>query len=106
MFLFKKLYDNFEEYVCAALVLLMVFCLALQVVMRIFTGSSFAWTEELSRYSFLWAVFVGAALAVKRGGHVRITAQFGHLGVRARLFFRILGDAVWVIFNIFFVSTC
>lgn len=106
MFLLKKLYDNFEEYVCAALVLLMVFCLVLQVVMRVLTGASFAWTEELSRYSFLWAVFVGAALAVKRGGHVRITAQFGHLGVRARLFFRILGDAVWVIFNIFFVSTC
>ena len=60
MSFFKKCYDNFEEYVCAGLVFLMIFCLVLQVVMRIFTGSSFAWTEELSRYSFLWAVFVGA----------------------------------------------
>ena len=106
MSFFKKCYDNFEEYVCAGLVFLMIFCLVLQVVMRIFTGSSFAWTEELSRYSFLWAVFVGAALAVKRGGHVRITAQFGRLGLKARLFFRVLGDAVWIAFNIYFITVC
>ena len=72
----KQLYDNFEEGACALFVAVMVLCLFLQVAMRIAVGSSLAWTEELSRYSFLWAVYVGAALAVKRGGHVRITAQF------------------------------
>ena len=76
MSFFKQLYDNFEEGACALFVAVMVLCLFLQVAMRIAVGSSLAWTEELSRYSFLWAVYVGAALAVKRGGHVRITAQF------------------------------
>ena len=77
MSFFKQLYDNFEEGACALFVAVMVLCLFLQVAMRIAVGSSLAWTEELSRYSFLWAVYVGAALAVKRGGHVRITAPSG-----------------------------
>ena len=106
MNLLKKLYDNFEEIVCAFWVALMIFCLTLQTVWRVITGSSFAWTEELSRYSFIWAVFFAAALAVKRGAHVRITAQFGPLGTNARLFFRILSDLIWIGFNIFFVFVC
>lgn len=103
MFLLRNFYDNFEEYACSLFVGVMIGCLALQVGMRICTGSSLAWTEELSRYSFLWSVYVGAALAVKRGGHVRITAQFSRLSTNGRLFFRILGDLIWIGFNIFFV---
>ena len=64
-------------------------------------GSSIAWTEELSRYSFLWAVYVGAALAVKRGGHVRITAQFMCLSTKWRLVFRVLGDIIWIAFSLY-----
>ena len=92
----KQLYDNFEEGACALFVAVMVLCLFLQVAMRIAVGSSLAWTEELSRYSFLWAVYVGAALAVKRGGHVRITAQFMFLSTRWRLVLRAVGDIIWI----------
>lgn len=101
MSLLKNIYHNFEEYVCTLLVGTMIVCLGLQVVMRIFSGSSIAWTEELSRYTFLWAVYIGAALAVKRGGHVRITAQFGLLSTKWRVFFRVLGDAIWIAFNMY-----
>ena len=101
MSFFKQLYDNFEEGACALFVAVMVLCLFLQVAMRIAVGSSLAWTEELSRYSFLWAVYVGAALAVKRGGHVRITAQFMFLPTRWRLVFRAVGDIIWIGFSLY-----
>lgn len=101
MSILKNIYDNFEEYACVLLVGTMIVCLGLQVAMRMFSGSSIAWTEELSRYSFLWAVYIGSALAVKRGGHVRITAQFSPLSIQKRLIFRVLGDAVWIAFNIY-----
>ena len=102
----KKLYDNFEEIFCALFVGIMIFALTLQTFMRTITGASPAWTEELSRYAFIWAVFLACALAVKRGAHVRITAQFSLLGLKARLFFRILSDLIWIGFNIFFVFVC
>ena len=97
----KQLYDNFEEGACALFVAVMVLCLFLQVAMRIAVGSSLAWTEELSRYSFLWAAYVGAALAVKRGGHVRIAAQFMFLPTRWRLVFRAVGDIIWIGFSLY-----
>lgn len=106
MQILRKIYDNFEEIVCTLFVGVMIFALTTQTVWRVFTGSSFAWTEELSRYSFIWAVFLAAALAVKRGAHVRITAQFSLMNIKARLFFRILSDLIWIGFNIFFVFTC
>ncbi len=101
MSVLKTVYDNFEEGACALFIGVMVICLFLQVAMRIAVGSSLAWTEELSRYSFLWAVYVGAALAVKKGGHVRITAQFMLLSIRWRLVFRILGDIIWIGFSLY-----
>lgn len=102
----RKIYDNFEEIVCTFFVAVMIFALSTQTIWRVFTGSSFAWTEELSRYSFIWAVFLAAALAVKRSAHVRITAQFSFMSLRARMAVRIFADLVWIGFNIFFVFVC
>jgi len=47
-----------------------VFCLSIffiSVLIQIFTrylGISVLWTEELTNYSFIWAVFMGAAVMV------------------------------------------
>jgi TRAP-type C4-dicarboxylate transport system permease small subunit len=97
------MYANLEEYVSAFLVGLMILCLMLQVGVRIVIGAGLAWTEELSRFCFIWAVYVGASLAAKRAAHVRISAQFLLAPVKVRLFFRIVADSIWIGFNIFFV---
>ena len=94
--LLKKLYLHFEEYMAVLACAIMVLALTSQVVMRLFTGESFAWSEEMSRYGFLWAVYLGAAFAAKKAIHVRITAQFLKAGYKTRLFFRIIADALWV----------
>ncbi|MDR1776510.1 MAG: TRAP transporter small permease [Desulfovibrio sp.] len=92
----KKLYDNFEEIFCVFTMAIMVGCLAIQILIRVTIGSSLAWTEELSRYSFLWTVYIGAVLVAKRNGHVRITAQFLLMPAKVRLAFRLLADIIWV----------
>ena len=61
MSFFKQLYDNFEEGACALFVAVMVLCLFLQCHAHR-RGSSLAWTEELSRYSFLWPCMSGPPL--------------------------------------------
>lgn len=74
----------------------MILCLSAQVLVRMTIGSSIAWTEELSRYTFLWSVYLGTALVAKRGAHVRVTAQFLWMKDNMRMFFRVLGDIIWV----------
>lgn len=102
----RNLYRNLEEYLCVAFCALMVICLALQVLVRTLTGDSLAWTEELSRYSFIWTVYMAMCLATKRLGQVRITAQFLKASLRTRLFFRIISDVVCILFNIFIIWVC
>ena len=106
MQILRKIYDNFEEIICTFFVGVMIFALTTQTVWRFVTGSSFAWTEELSRYSFIWAVFFAAALAVKRTAHVRITAQFSLMNLKTRMVIRVISDLIWIGFNIFFVFVC
>lgn len=97
----RTFYDHFEEAFCALVMGAMVACLMLQVGVRFATGAGVAWTEELSRYTFLWTVFVGAALVAKQNAHVRITAQYLLMPLKVRLAFRIFTDAVWVCFNLY-----
>jgi len=44
---------------------------ALGVTTRAF-GMSYSWTEELARYSMIWAVYLGASVATARAAHVRM----------------------------------
>ena len=99
----RQLYDHLEEWLSSAFLAIMILCLALQVLVRMVTGSGLDWAEEMSRFTFIWAVYIGSSLAAKRGAHVRLSAQFLLVPVGARLFFHMLADGVWVAFNVFFV---
>ena len=50
-----------------ALMVIMVFS---NVVLRYVFNSGITASEELSRFCFLWLIFVGSVLALKEGGHL------------------------------------
>ena len=102
----KKLYFNFETYICVALVAVMIVSLTAQVGVRIVTGSAVAWAEEVSRYCFICTVYLGTAVAAQKLTHVRITAQFMYLPVHVRLVFRIIADIILFGFNVFVAWLC
>lgn len=54
-----------------------------QVVARYVLLISTPWTEELARLFFVWAVFLGAAIGVKRNLHTRLDFLFVRLPPRA-----------------------
>ena len=99
----RQLYEHLEEWLSSTFLAIMILCLACQVLIRMATGSGLDWAEEMSRFTFIWAVYIGSSLAAKRGAHVRLSAQFLLLPVKGRLFFHLLADAIWVGFNLFFV---
>lgn len=99
----RYLYDHFEEIFSSFFLVIMIGSLAFQVIVRATLGSAVSWAEELSRYTFVWAVYIGASLAAKKGAHVCITAQLLLVPPKVRLAFRILADFIWVGFNLFFV---
>ena len=64
----------------------MLFFTFIQVVARYLFESSLVYSEELSRYLFVWTVFLGLPVVAKRGGHMAVTALSGRLkGAAARM---------------------
>ncbi len=51
----------------------MIVFISLQIVFRVFF-KALVWTEEATRYLLVWASFLGASLAYKRGMHIAVTA--------------------------------
>lgn len=71
----NKLVDHY----CKALSVLMVMCLAAMVIMvfgnvvlRYGFNSGITVSEELSRWAFLWVVFLGATVAVHEKAHMGV----------------------------------
>lgn len=59
--------------------------LTLQVAGRQLPGFFFPWTEEVSRFLFVWLAFLGTALAVQRNAHVAIYFVADRMGSRLQL---------------------
>lgn len=102
----RKLYINFEAYICVTLLAVMITCLTLQVLIRIISGGSLAWAEEMSRFCFIGSVYLGSAVAAQHLAHVRVTAQFMLMPVKARLFFRVIADIILIGFNLALAYIC
>jgi len=91
--------DNAEEILAGSMLMATVVLLFMQVVLRYFFGKSIAWTEEMSRYTFMWMVYIAASLAAKQDTHIRVTAQLSILPESLRRYVLLVADLLWLAFN-------
>lgn len=64
--------QKWTEHVLAALLALMAILLLINVVARYFFHTGIAASDEIARLSFVWMVFLGAAVAVRDRAHIGI----------------------------------
>lgn len=69
--------------VIVALLAAMTITVALQIVLRYFFASPLPWGEEITRYMFVYLIFLGAAAGIHAGVHVSIDAIVIRLPPRA-----------------------
>lgn len=105
MKLLKFLDDNFEMYICVALLSVMTTVLAVQVFMRYIMQASLSWSEELARYMFVWLVYLGISYGAKIMRHIKIEAALGLFPKKWRPYIVILGDVIFWGFAIFICYT-
>ncbi len=75
--------DRILDGVAAGLLTVTLSLSFVQVVARYVFQVSTPWTEELARLCFVWGVFLGAAIGVKRNLHTRVDFVFVRLPARA-----------------------
>jgi tripartite ATP-independent transporter DctM subunit len=68
-----RLIGRATEFVGAMLVLVETCILFAGVVSRYVFDSPIIWTDELATFLFLWLSMIGAVVAVRRDGHMRLT---------------------------------
>lgn len=94
---------RFELIVANASLAALVLVLAAQIFFRYVLHIGLSWSEEVSRFVFVWFVYISASLAAQRGSHIRVTLFARLLPVPERFVF-LLADLVWVVFNAFVVA--
>lgn len=75
----------FEEIVGGIFMTVMTLATVANVIARYAFNSPIQWAEELSRYSFIWLVFIGAALCSKHRRHITIDSLLMVLPARIRI---------------------
>ena len=95
---------------CRWLDTLMALCLALMVVLvfgnvflRYAFNSGITLSEELSRWLFVWMIFLGAIVALKEHGHLGTDMLVGRLGAAGKKICFLLshGLMLWICYLLF-----
>jgi TRAP-type transport system small permease protein len=102
----KRLVDGFHRlltWLLVATVAILVVPVTMQVVSR-YTAliPSYIWTEELSRFLFIWMVMLGAMIAVREGTHFEVDV-WPELPARAAALLRITANVFVLVFALVFV---
>lgn len=69
----RKILNQIEEYLCAAMLLFIAALAFANVVVRYLTDGSLAFTEELIVNLFVWITVLGGAIAFKRRAHLGVS---------------------------------
>ncbi|MDR2932687.1 MAG: TRAP transporter small permease [Oscillospiraceae bacterium] len=97
MAILRWLDKNAELAFSSIMLVLMVLCVSLQVVGRYVMKVPNPWTEEASRYMFVYMVFASIGICARRSKHIRITIMHSLLPKRLIPYLDIFSDLCFAI---------
>lgn len=98
---FLQKYDKFEEYLLIGSLVFNVLLIFSQIFMRTIFNYSLSWTEELSRYIFIWQTWLGTSIALKYKQHIRVEILINIFKKANKKILEISVNLIWIAFSIF-----
>jgi len=99
--MFFRLLSRFVELLVILIAGIIVAIVTTEVTLRYLFSHSLVFTEELSRYLMVWIVFLGSALAIRDGSHIRIQILVNRLGPRMQQIVQLAAYALIIAFLVF-----
>ncbi|CAB5660532.1 2,3-diketo-L-gulonate TRAP transporter small permease protein yiaM [Delftia tsuruhatensis] len=87
-----RLFIRTVEWLLVALLGLMVVLVFGNVVLRYGFNTGWVFSEEVSRFLFMWLTLLGALLALHHGGHLGMNSVVAALPVAGQRVLRFIGD--------------
>ena len=97
-------YDQLEEKLLCASLVATTLIIFMQIIMRSFLNSSITWSEELTRYIFIWQIWLGVSIAERENDHIYL--EIVNSLVKSETIKRcvkIIANLIMIAFNIFLV---
>ena len=99
---FLQKYDKFEEYLLIGSLVFNVLLIFSQIFMRTIFNYSLSWTEEFSRYIFIWQTWLGTSIALKYKQHIRVEILINIFKkAKNKKILEISVNLIWIAFSIF-----
>lgn len=95
---FLDLIEKLEKFILAVTVPVMIVVMVYQVILRYVFSSSNSWSEELTRYLFIFNVMIAAAIAVRRNSHLQIDILINLLSPKMKKIFTIAATLAGIVF--------
>jgi TRAP-type C4-dicarboxylate transport system permease small subunit len=80
--------------VAAVLLICAVIMMTVQIVLRVAFAAPLSWVEEVVRYAFVWAVYLGSVVALTRDTHIRVMVMVEPFGKAGR---RVSDALSWIV---------
>lgn len=102
-----KLYKLLEKLIRVVIAALMVGMVAINfanVICRYYLNASLAWSEEISRFLLIWAVFLGAILAYIKDEHLSLDMVVSLFSPKVRRVLAIIVDLLVMVATVFIIK--
>lgn len=90
----KKIFDFLEVYLPTSIFFLLIISVSIEVFSRYVLNKPTPKFFELSIYSFVWTIYLGASLAKRYDQHIRFDILYRKFSQRMRLFVDIFFDTL------------
>lgn len=100
--MFKKFLSwldiNFEPILMTVLFYAITLLVTLQVILRFVFSSGFAWGEEVSRFMFVWLMYISIAYATRNQRHIKVAFLVNKFPEAIKKKLMIVTDVLFLLF--------
>lgn len=93
--------DYCEENAVVLIYAAMIILTGSEVFVRYVLNDAIQWSEEVSRYAFIWIVFLGAPLGILRGIHIGMDILYRQASPRVQIVLSVVSHAGMLFFFYF-----
>lgn len=95
--------EYLEEFLMVIFLMAMTLIMGIQVFSRYILGASLSWTEEITRYLFIWSAFLSVSLCTKKCISIKIDQFIKLFPKRGKSLWKVLNLAVEFIFFVYLI---
>lgn len=95
---FFTMIDKMEKWLALIFGFIMVILAVIQVIWRYVFYSPLVWSEEICRVAFIWVVFIGMSMVVKRRAHISVDYFVSRISGKTRILIDFFGMLVLLFF--------